>query len=72
MTPLEYVQNNVVISSPRKLLYNCIFNKFKMDDVEVKTERKLIGKVSFIFYKVGNTMLVVFEGNPECFESHDG
>ena len=43
-----------------------------MDDVEVKTERKLIGKVSFIFYKVGNTMLVVFEGNPECFESHDG
>ncbi|KAJ3644663.1 hypothetical protein Zmor_022375 [Zophobas morio] len=44
MTPLEYVQNNVVISSPRKLLYNCIFNKFKLDDVEVKTERKLIGK----------------------------
>lgn len=50
MSPLEYIQNYVVISSPRKLLYNCIFNKFKIindedNTVESFEERKMMGCV---------------------------
>ncbi|XP_008197167.1 uncharacterized protein LOC103314071 isoform X1 [Tribolium castaneum] len=44
MTPLQYIQNNVSITSPRKLLYNCIFNKFKIDELEATSERKIRGK----------------------------
>jgi hypothetical protein len=44
MTPLYYIQNHVSLSSPRKLLYNCIFNKFKMDsEIESNGERKISG-----------------------------
>lgn len=49
MTPLEYIKNNVTISSPRKLLYNCIFNKFKIDELKA-SERKLRGQVITNFY----------------------
>ncbi|VEN40941.1 unnamed protein product [Callosobruchus maculatus] len=42
MSPLEYVKDNVNLSSPRKLLYNCIFSKYKMKlDDESCYERKL-------------------------------
>ncbi|KAJ8926518.1 hypothetical protein NQ314_021120 [Rhamnusium bicolor] len=45
MTPIDYVKENVSITSARKLLYNCIFNKFKMDaDDDHVYERKLSGK----------------------------
>ncbi|XP_044253371.1 uncharacterized protein LOC123004262 [Tribolium madens] len=44
MTPLQYIQKNVSITSPRKLLYNCIFNKFKIDELEATSERKIRGK----------------------------
>ncbi|XP_066256818.1 uncharacterized protein [Euwallacea similis] len=44
MTPVEYLQENVTISSERKLLFNCIFNKFKTD-TDLKLERKMSGHV---------------------------
>ncbi|RZC41389.1 uncharacterized protein BDFB_002019, partial [Asbolus verrucosus] len=43
MTPLTYLQHHVNISSPRKLLYNCIFNKFKIES-ETDSERRIKGK----------------------------
>ncbi|XP_060522521.1 uncharacterized protein LOC132699689 [Cylas formicarius] len=46
MTPLDYVANHLSISSKRKLLYNCIFNKFKLEtDTNITYERKISGKV---------------------------
>lgn len=46
MTPLDYIRENVSITSTRKLLYNCIFNKFKMDiEDDHEYERKLSGEV---------------------------
>lgn len=45
MTPLEYVRDHINITSVRKLLYNCIFNKFKMEADEEDTGRKLLGSV---------------------------
>lgn len=46
MTPLDYVRENVSISSTRKLLYNCIFNKFKIEtEGEQEYERKVSGEV---------------------------
>ncbi|XP_066138711.1 uncharacterized protein [Euwallacea fornicatus] len=44
MTPIEYLQENVSISSERKLLFNCIFNKFKTD-IDSKVERKMSSHV---------------------------
>ncbi|KAJ8916127.1 hypothetical protein NQ315_004494 [Exocentrus adspersus] len=45
MTPLDYVRENVSISSARKLLYNCIFNKFRMEgDGDSDCERRLHGE----------------------------
>lgn len=51
MTPMEYIKNNVSISSARKLLYNCVFNKHKIeyediDGIEQEHDRKLAGTVS--------------------------
>lgn len=45
MTPIEYVKEHVNISSERKLLFNCIFNKFKMEaELENEHDRKLSGQ----------------------------
>ncbi|CAG9769572.1 unnamed protein product [Ceutorhynchus assimilis] len=45
MTPIAYIRDHVSVSSERKLLFNCIFNKFKMEaDLENEHERKLSGK----------------------------
>ncbi|KAF7282148.1 hypothetical protein GWI33_003114 [Rhynchophorus ferrugineus] len=44
MTPLTYAREHVFISSGRKLLFNCVFNKFKMEaDLENEYDRKLAG-----------------------------
>lgn len=45
MTPMEYVRDMVSISSEKKLLYNCIFNIFKID-IEDDINRKLSGQVN--------------------------
>lgn len=47
MTPLDYVADNVHITSSRKLLYNCVFNKFRNEDATSngKYQRKISGKV---------------------------
>lgn len=46
MTPIEYARDMVNITSPRKLLYNCIFNKYKMEqDDDNGYKRKLHAKV---------------------------
>ncbi|XP_057667786.1 uncharacterized protein LOC130900879 [Diorhabda carinulata] len=37
MTPIDYVKDNVRITSARKLLYNCIFEKYKIE-IEDETE----------------------------------
>lgn len=34
MTPLEYVRDMVTLTSARKLLYNCIFSKYKAEQQE--------------------------------------
>ncbi|KAJ8953941.1 hypothetical protein NQ318_019184 [Aromia moschata] len=45
MTPIDYVRDNVSITSARKLLYNCIFNKYKLELDECNNyERKLSGE----------------------------
>ncbi|XP_018566349.1 uncharacterized protein LOC108907241 [Anoplophora glabripennis] len=45
MTPLDYVRENISITSARKLLYNCIFNKFKMEvEGGGEYERKVSGE----------------------------
>lgn len=46
MTPMEYARESVTITSSRKLLYNCIFNKYKMEqDDDNDYKRKLLAKV---------------------------
>ncbi|XP_017785546.1 PREDICTED: uncharacterized protein LOC108568774 isoform X1 [Nicrophorus vespilloides] len=40
MTPIKYVQHNVVITSTRKMLYNFVFNIFKTEVVEEEDEEK--------------------------------
>ncbi|XP_025831846.1 uncharacterized protein LOC108732558 [Agrilus planipennis] len=43
LTPLEYLRDNVVISSARKLLYKCVFNKHRPeDDIGQKSTRRVI------------------------------
>lgn len=32
MTPLDYAFQYVYISSPRKILYSCVFDKFRLED----------------------------------------
>lgn len=50
MSTLDYVKNHVSVNSSRKLLYNCVFNKLKME-IEVKTDKRVIqGKVLFCFH----------------------
>ncbi|XP_050296672.1 uncharacterized protein LOC126736387 [Anthonomus grandis grandis] len=45
ISPIEYARDHVSISSERKLLFNCIFDKFKMEaDLENEYERKLSGE----------------------------
>nr|XP_023027621.1 uncharacterized protein LOC111515637 [Leptinotarsa decemlineata] len=45
LTPLEYLKDNVHITSSRKLLYNCIFNQYKIDkDDDIDYERRVSGK----------------------------
>lgn len=48
MTPLEYIRDHVTITKSRKLLYNCIFNQFKMESDlgEFEIQRKLSGTVN--------------------------
>lgn len=36
MTPLQYVQEHVKVSSERKLLFNCVFNTFKTEGTEIQ------------------------------------
>ncbi|CAH1101189.1 unnamed protein product [Psylliodes chrysocephalus] len=46
MSPLDYVENNVKIISSRKLLYNCIFEKYKLEiEEENELHRQLDQKV---------------------------
>lgn len=48
MTPLEYIKDNISVTSARKLLYNCIFNRNKIeqedDIIEQEYDRKISGK----------------------------
>lgn len=44
MTPLDYVRDHVSISSERKLLFNCIFNKFKMDNPRGSGDKHISGQ----------------------------
>jgi len=45
MTPLDYVRDHVSISSERKLLFNCIFNKFKLDnDSRISGDKHISGQ----------------------------
>lgn len=39
---MEYVKDNVSITSPRKLLYNCIFNKCKAEFCDEDDKRKTL------------------------------
>ncbi|XP_050503692.1 uncharacterized protein LOC114326279 [Diabrotica virgifera virgifera] len=42
LTPIEYVKDNIYITSPRKLLYNCIVEKYRMEnDDENECDRQL-------------------------------
>ncbi|XP_030761864.1 uncharacterized protein LOC115886732 [Sitophilus oryzae] len=44
ITPLIYAKEHVSITSGRKLLFNCVFNKFKMEtDIDDAYERKMSG-----------------------------
>lgn len=46
MTPIDYARDMVNITSPRKLLYNCIFSKYKMEqDDDNGYKRKLHAQV---------------------------
>ncbi|CAG9830692.1 unnamed protein product [Diabrotica balteata] len=46
LTPIDYVKDNIYITSPRKLLYNCIFEKYRMEnDDETEHDRQLHCKV---------------------------
>ncbi|KAL1490727.1 hypothetical protein ABEB36_013375 [Hypothenemus hampei] len=42
MSPIEYLKNHVSISSERKLLFSCIFNKFKLETDD--RERRISGQ----------------------------
>ncbi|XP_044758948.1 uncharacterized protein LOC123316787 [Coccinella septempunctata] len=42
MTPMEYIADNVDVTNRRKIMYNSIFNKFRMKEVD--KERRLLGK----------------------------
>ncbi|KAK9888018.1 hypothetical protein WA026_000302 [Henosepilachna vigintioctopunctata] len=42
MTPMEYIKDNVHVTNRRKIMYNSIFNKFKIP--ENGTDRKIAGK----------------------------
>ncbi|XP_072380490.1 uncharacterized protein [Diabrotica undecimpunctata] len=42
LTAIDYVKDNIYITSPRKLLYNCIFEKYRMEnDDETEHDRQL-------------------------------
>lgn len=46
MTPMEYIQENVSITSSRRLLYNCIFNRHKVEFEEDEEQQRIMsGKV---------------------------
>lgn len=49
MTPMEYIKENISISSARKQLYNIIFNRHIEENEEGEKERKLIGKVEITY-----------------------
>ncbi|XP_045476995.1 uncharacterized protein LOC123682435 [Harmonia axyridis] len=42
MIPMEYIKDNIDVTNKRKIMYNSIFNKFKITISE--TERKILGK----------------------------
>lgn len=46
MSPMDYIKDNVSVTSARKLLYSCVFKKFrfKIEDEEVE-ENWIPGKV---------------------------
>lgn len=49
ITPMDYIKENVHITSSRRLLYNCIFNRHKVEfEEEDEQERIMSGKVSLI------------------------
>lgn len=46
MSPMDYIKDNISISSPRKLLYRCVFQKCKIETEEGDEDSKAIsGKV---------------------------
>jgi hypothetical protein len=45
MTPMQYIQGYVYISSGRRQLYNTVFNRHKEEVEEDETERRILGKV---------------------------
>lgn len=45
MTPLSYIEEHVIVTSSRKLLYNSIFNRHKNDnEIDNEHQRLLLGK----------------------------
>jgi hypothetical protein len=45
MTPMQYIQGYIYISSGRRQLYNTVFNRHKEEAEEDETERRLLGQV---------------------------
>jgi hypothetical protein len=44
MTPIQYVQRYIYISSGRRQLYNTVFNRHKAE-VQDEAERRILGQV---------------------------
>lgn len=45
MTPTQYIQSYISISSGRRQLYNRIFNRHKENMEDSKTDRQMLGQV---------------------------
>lgn len=45
MTPMQYIQRYIYISSGRRQLYNTVFNRHKEKVEEDETERQILGQV---------------------------
>lgn len=50
MTPMDYIKENISVTSSRKLLYNCIFNRHKIEYEEDEGDRIMAGKVYILFF----------------------
>lgn len=48
MTPMDYIKDNVSVTSARKLLYGCVFKKYRMKTDKENQENLVLGKVNFL------------------------